>query len=69
MVVEEDDGHGVKLKSTLCDHSAVDFAAVDGAVEQALGCQDVVLGDQEDGAEDLMRQMGAYMRSRIDGVK
>ncbi len=71
MVVEEDDGGRVEIQGSLGDDSAVDFAAVDGAVEEVLGCQDVVLRIQEDDAEDFMRQMGAagdQVAPGVDGV-
>lgn len=59
MVVEEDDGDGVEVQGTLCYDSRVDIAPVDGAAEEVLGGQDVVLGVEEDASEDLTRQVGA----------
>ena len=59
VVMEEDDGDGVELQGALGDDSTVDFAAVDCAVEEVLGGQDVVLGVEEDDAEDFVRQVGA----------
>ncbi|NYF18584.1 hypothetical protein HDC36_000021 [Xanthomonas sp. JAI131] len=59
VVVEEDDGGDVKVQGLLSDDAAVDFAAVDGAIEDMLGGQDVVLGVEEDASEDLIRQVGA----------
>lgn len=71
MVVEEDDGGSVEVQGALGNDSAVDFAAVDGAVEEVLGRQDVVLGIQEDDAEDFVRQVGAagdQVAPGVDGV-
>lgn len=59
MVVEEDDGDGVELQGALGDDSAVDFAGVGGAGEEVLGGQDVMLGVEEDDAEDFVRQVSA----------
>lgn len=59
VVVEEDDGDGVEVQGTLCYDSRVDIAPVDGAAEEVLGGQDVVLGVEEDASEDLARQVGA----------
>lgn len=59
VIVKEDDSGGVEFQGTLGDHPAMDFAAVDGAAEEMLGRNDVVLVVQEDDAEDFVRQMGA----------
>ncbi|SON80167.1 conserved hypothetical protein [Xanthomonas phaseoli pv. phaseoli] len=59
VVVEEDEGDGVEPQGTFGDDPGMDFAAVDGASEQMLGGQDVVLGVEEDDAEDFVRQVGA----------
>lgn len=71
MVVEKDDGGSVEVQGSLGDDSTVDFAAVDGAVEEVLGGQDVVLGVEEDDAEDFVRQVGAasdQVAAGVDGV-
>lgn len=71
MVVEEDDGGSVELQGALGDDSAVDFAAVDGAAEEMLGGQDVVLGVEEDDAEHFVRQVGAagdQVAPGVDGI-
>ncbi|CEE74692.1 conserved hypothetical protein [Xanthomonas citri pv. citri] len=59
VVVEEDDCGSAKLDSTLCYDSRVDIAPVDGAAEEVLGGQDVVLGVEEDDAENFVTQMCA----------
>lgn len=59
VVVEEDDGNRVERQRALGDDSAMNFAAVDCAAEEVFGCQDVVLGVEEDDAEDFVRQVGA----------
>ncbi|QNM62454.1 hypothetical protein XHV734_3731 [Xanthomonas hortorum pv. vitians] len=59
VIVKQDDCSSAKLEGTLDDDSAVDFAAVDCAVEEVLGGQDVVLGVEEDDAEHFVRQVGA----------
>lgn len=59
VVVEEDDGDGVEVEGALGDDSGMDFAAVDGAAEEMLGCQDVVLIVEEDDPENLVAQMCA----------
>ncbi len=59
VVVKEDEGDGVELQGTFGDDPGMDFAAVDGAGEQMLGGQDVVLGVEEDDAEDFVRQVSA----------
>lgn len=68
MVVEEDDSHRVELKSALCDDSGMNLAAVDGAGEQVLGRNDVVLVVQEDDPEDFVRQVGAAGHQVIAGL-
>ncbi len=57
--MENDERDRVELQGALGDDSGMDFAAVDGAAEEVLGGQDVVLGIQEDDAEDFVRQVGA----------
>lgn len=59
VVVEEDDRGSVEIQGPLGDHPVVDFARVGGAAEEVLGRQDVVLGVEEDDAEDFVRQVGA----------
>lgn len=59
VVVEEDDGDGVEVQGTLCYDSRVDIAPVDGAAEEMFGCEDVMLGVEEDDPEDFVRQVGA----------
>lgn len=71
MVVEQDNGGSVEVEGSLGDDSTVDFAAVDGAVEEVLGGQDVVLGVEEDDAEHFVRQVGAagdQVAPGMDGV-
>lgn len=59
VVVKEDDGDGVELQGALDDDPAVDFAGIGRAGEEVLGGQDVVLGVEENDAEDFVRQVGA----------
>ncbi|KII96912.1 hypothetical protein ST27_20735 [Xanthomonas phaseoli pv. phaseoli] len=59
VVVKEDDGDGVELQGTFGDDPGMDFAAVDGAAKEMLGCQDVVLIVEEDDSENLVAQMCA----------
>ena len=59
VVVEEDDRGSVEVQRALGDDSVVDFACVGRAGEQVLGGKDVVLGVEEDDAEDFVRQVGA----------
>lgn len=59
VVVEEDDGDGVELQGALGDDSVVDFAGIGRAGEEVLGGQDVVLGVEENDAEDFVRQVSA----------
>lgn len=68
VVVEEDDGDGVEVEGALGDDSVVDFACVCGAAEEMLGGQDVVLGVEEDDAEDFVRQVGAAGNQVIAGL-
>lgn len=59
VIVKQDDCGSAELKSALCHDSRVDIAPVDGAAEEVLGVQDLVLGVEEDHAEDFVRQVGA----------
>ncbi|SOO02994.1 conserved hypothetical protein [Xanthomonas citri pv. fuscans] len=68
MVVEEDDGHRVKLEGALSDDPAMDFAAVDGAAEEMFGCQDVMLVVQEDDTENLVWQVSAAGNQVVSGL-
>lgn len=68
MVVEEDNRDGVEVEGALGDDSVVDFAGVDGAAEEMLGCQDVMPIVQEDDAEDLVRQVGAAGSQIVAGL-
>jgi len=68
MVVEQDDGDSVEVQGTLGDDSVVDFACVGGAAEEVLGGQDVVLGVEEDDAEDFVRQVGAAGDQVVAGL-
>lgn len=68
VVVEEDDGDGVELQGTLGNDSRVNVAAVDGAGEQVLGRNDVVLVVEEDGAENLVRQVSAAGHQVVAGL-
>lgn len=68
MVVEEDDSHRVELKSALCDDSGMNLAAVDRAKEEMFGCQDVMLGVEEDDAENFVTQMCAAGNQVITGL-
>lgn len=68
MVVKQDEGDGVELQGTLGDHPAMDFAAVDGAGEQVLGRNDVVLVVQEDDPEDLLWQVSAAGHQVVAGL-
>lgn len=68
VVVKEDDGDRVELKSALSNNSRVNFAAIDGAGEEVLGSQDVVLGVEEDDAEHFVRQVGAAGDQVVAGL-
>ncbi len=59
VIVEKDDGSGVQIQGALGDHPRVHLAAVDGAEEEVLGRQDLVLDVQEDDPEDFVRQVSA----------
>lgn len=59
VIVEKDDGSGVQFQCALGDHPRVHLAAVDGAAKEMFGCEDVVLGVEENDAEDFVRQVGA----------
>lgn len=59
VVVKQDDCGSAELKSALCHDSRVDIAPVDGAGEQMLSGQDLVLGVEEENTEHLVGQMGA----------
>ena len=68
VVVEEDDGDGVELQGALGDDSAVDFAGIGGAGEEVLGGQDVMLGVEEDDAENFVRQVSAAGNQVVAGL-
>lgn len=68
VVVEKDDGSGVQIQSTLGDHPRVHLAAVDGAEEKMLDCQDLVLDVQEDAPEDFVRQVSAAGNQVVAGL-
>lgn len=68
MVVEQDEGDRVELQRALGDDPAMNFAAVDGAAEEMLGCEDVVLVVQEDDPEDFVTQMCAAGNQVIAGL-
>lgn len=68
VIVEEDDGDGVELQGALGNDSRVNVAAVDGAGEQVLGRNDVVLVVEEDGAENLVRQVSAAGHQVVAGL-
>lgn len=59
VIVEKDDGRSVQIQGALGDHPRVHLAAVDGAAEKVLGCQDLVLDVEEDNPEDFVRQVSA----------
>ncbi len=68
VVVEEDDGDGVEVQGTLCYDSRVDIAPVDGAAEEMFGCEDVMLGVEEDDPEDFVRQVSAAGNQVVAGL-
>lgn len=59
VIMKQDDGRSVQIQGALGDHPRVHLAAVDGAEEEMLGCQDVILDVQEDDPEDFVRQVSA----------
>lgn len=59
VIVKQDDCSSAELKSALGHDSRVDIAPVDGAGEQMLSGQDLVLGVEEENTEHLVGQMGA----------
>lgn len=59
VVVEEDDSDRVELQGTLGDDPGVNVAGIGRAGEEVLGGQDVVLGVEEDDAENFVTQMCA----------
>ena len=56
VVVEEHQGRGVVVQGSLGDDPGMHLAAIDGAGEEVLGGDDPVLGVQEHGTEDFVRQ-------------
>ncbi|KHM90560.1 hypothetical protein OR60_20770 [Xanthomonas vesicatoria] len=68
MVVEEDDSDRVELQRAFGNDSGMDFAAVDGAAEEMLRRNDVVLVVQEDNTEDFVRQVSAAGNQVIAGL-
>lgn len=58
----------LRLQRALGDDPAMNFAAVDGAAEEMLGCEDVVLVVQEDDPEDFVTQMCAAGNQVIAGL-
>lgn len=59
MVVEEHHGRGVVMQGALGDDPGMHLAAVDGAREEMFGRNDPMLGVQENGAENFVRQSRA----------
>lgn len=68
VVVEKDDRRSVQIQGALGDHPRVHLAAVDGAEEEVLGCQDLVLDVQEDDTEDFVRQVSAAGNQVVAGL-
>ncbi len=68
VIVEKDDGSGVQLEGALGDHPRVHLAAVNGAEEEMFGCQDVMLGVEEDDPEDFVRQVSAAGNQVVTGL-
>ena len=68
VVVKKDDRRGVVVQGLLGHDAGVNFAAVDGALEQVLGGDDAVAGIQEDYAKHFVRQASAAGLEEVGGV-
>jgi len=68
VIVEKDDGSSVQIQGALGDYSGMNIAAVDGAEEEMLGRQDVMLDVQEDDPEDFVTKMCAAGNEVIAGL-